>query len=317
MLRRRPSPGGAGRTLGEGTDSGPDPVCYHAGMPRALPSSSFWPFWPTLLGINLWLIALLVPLLLGRAAASGLLWGAASLAPLSLFLGLALRRHRAAQILLIVGVPLLVLLPTAEGALAVAKLHPPAAVTLQLLVLLGYLAAVCASLARGAQSPSGEAPPPESEATAAALPASPSPESPLAGWHSVARVPTATSPRLRRRLSLYRLLLAMCVAVPVLFLYAINWHPGNVRELRAALGSPGRAAAMQASLTAGATMLWSVMFHFFFMVPMDAHLDHDRGLRSRLAALRAASRRGRPRLNLYLAILVALGSMGLLIWWSL
>lgn len=289
-------------------------MCYHPEMPRALP---LFPFWPTLLGINLWLVALLVPLLLGRAGASGLLWAVAPLAPLALLVGLGLRQHRTAQILLIVGVPLLVLLPTAEGALAVAKLHPPVAVTLQLLVLLAYLAAVCASLAGGAPGLLRESPPAEPEATAAALPPGAAPESSLNGWHSVARVSTVTSPRLRRRLSLYRLLLLMCVAVPVLFLYAINWHPGNVRELRAALGSPARAAAMQATLTAGATMLWSVLFHFFFMVPMDAHLDHDRGLRSRLAALRAASRRGRPRLNLYLAILVALGSMGLLIWWSL
>lgn len=285
-------------------------------MPRALP---IFPFWPTLLGVNLWLIALLVPLLLGRAVASGVVWAVTPLAPLALVGGLGLRRHRAAQIVLIVGVPLLVLLPTAEGALAAAKLHPPVAVTMQLLVLVGYLAVVCADLARGARSAFSELPSRdhEQEPDQAQTSDSGTAAEPLAGWHSVARVPAVTSPRLRRRLTLYRLLLFMCVAVPALFLYAINWHPDNVRELRAALGSPGRAAAMQATLTAGATMLWSVLFHFFFMVPMDAHLDHDRGLRSRLATLRAASRRGRPRLNLYLAILVALASMGLLIWWSL
>ncbi|HRI50881.1 MAG TPA: hypothetical protein PLW65_11920 [Pseudomonadota bacterium] len=294
-------------------------------MPRAQP---IFPLWPTLLGVNLWLIALLVPLLLGRAAASGVVWAVTPLAPLALVGGLGLRRHRAAQIVLIVGVPLLVLLPTAEGALAAAKLHPPVAVTMQLLVLVGYLAVVCADLARGSRSAFSEPPSRDqdqepdqaqtSDGGTAAFSSGPGPAAePLAGWHSVARVPAATSPRLRRRLTLYRLLLFMCVAVPALFLYAINWHPDNVRELRAALGSPGRAAAMQATLTAGATMLWSVLFHFFFMVPMDAHLDHDRGLRSRLATLRAASRRGRPRLNLYLAILVALASMGLLIWWSL
>src|SRR4051812_15492272 len=98
------------------------------------------PLWPTLLGLNFWLIALLVPLLLGRAAASSLLWAISPIAPLALLLGLGLRRYRLAQIALIVGVPLAVLLPTAEGALATAKLHPPAAVAVQLAVLLGYLA---------------------------------------------------------------------------------------------------------------------------------------------------------------------------------
>lgn len=273
------------------------------------------PLLPTLLGVNLWFIALLVPLCLGRATASGFSWAAAPLGLVALLLGLGLRRHRAtaaSQILLIVGVPLLIFLPTADGALAAAKLHPPSAVLVQLAVLAGYLAAVCAELARGPQPALTEA-----AAAPAAVDLAGAAAEPPPGWHSIAAVPTVVSERLRRRISVYRLLLAMSVAVPLVFLYAINWHPEHVRALRAALGSPGRAAAMQASLTAFATMLWSVLFHFFFMAAMDAHLDHDRGLRSRLATLRATSRRGRPRLNLYLAILVALLSMGLLIWWSL
>lgn len=277
------------------------------------------PLLPTLLGVNLWLIALLVPLCLGRATASGFAWAVAPLALLALLLGLGLRRYRAtaaSQILLIIGVPLLVFLPTADGALAAAKLHPPSAVMVQLAVLVGYLAAVCAELGRGSQPEPAEpsAAPVYTDLTGSAAGAAAPPPT---GWHSVAAVPTVVSDRLRRRIGVYRLLLAMSVAVPLLFLYAINCHPEHVRALRAALGSPGRAAAMQASLTAFATMLWSVLFHFFFMAAMDAHLDHDRGLRSRLAALRTSSRRGRPRLNLYLAILVALLSMGLLIWWSL
>ena len=112
------------------------------------------PLLPTLLGVNLWLIALLVPLCLGRATASGLAWAVAPLGLLALLLGLGLRRYRAtaaSQILLIIGVPLLVFLPTADGALAAAKLHPPSAVMVQLAVLVGYLAAVCAELARGPQ----------------------------------------------------------------------------------------------------------------------------------------------------------------------
>lgn len=297
-------------------------VCYHRSMLRSLP------LLPTLLGVNLWLIALLVPLLLGRATASGLLWAVAPLAPLALLTSLGLRRYRftpAAQMVLIVGVPLLTFLPTAEGTLASAKLHSPAAVVVQLAVLVAYLAAVCAELARGPQRALTAAPDPDFESAApAGILSGPGPgpgpgpsAEPPAGWHSIAAVPTVSSGRLRRRIGVYRLLFGMSVVVPLLFLYAINWHPENVRALHAGLGSPGRAAAMQASLTAGATMSWSVMFHFFFMAPMDAHLDHDRGLRSRLLALRATARRGRPRVNLYLAIVLALLSMGLLIWWSL
>ena len=274
------------------------------------------PLWPTLLGVNFWLIALLVPLLLARATASSLVWMAAPLAPLTLVFCLGLRRHPLAQLILVIGVPLAVLLPTAEGALASARLHPPLAVAVQLAVLVGYLAAVCAELARG---PRAATPPPPAESPSATLDPTAS-EPPVAaptGWELMTRVPTVISSRLRRRIGVYRLLLGMCVVVPLLFLYAINWYPDNVRAFRAALGSEARATAMQAALTAGVTMLWSVLFHFCFMVPMDAHLDHDRALRTRLATLREVSRRGRPRVNLYAAIAVALLSMGLLIWWSL
>lgn len=290
-------------------------VWYHRGMLRSPP---VLPLWPTLLGVNFWLIALLVPLLLGRASASTVVWVTAPLAPLALLCALGLRRYRLAQIILVIGVPLAVLLPTAEGALASARLHPPAAVAVQLAVLVSYLAAVCAELAGGARAIAATLPPTEASGSISLDATSPEPPATApASWELIAHVPTVVSPRLGRRILVYRLLLGMCVVVPLLFLYAINWYPDNVKALHAALGSPGRATAMQATLTAGATMIWSVMFHFCFMAPMEAHLDHDRRLRTRLAALREAARRGRPRLNLYTAIILALLSMGLLIWWSL
>jgi hypothetical protein len=283
----------------------PTTVCYHRQMLRPLP------LWPTLLGVNLWLVALLVPLVLARGAASGVLWAAAPLAPLLLLASLWLRPHRLAQGALVVGVPLLVLLPSAEGSLASAKLHPPAAVAVQLAVLLAYLGAVCGELTRsGTALPATRPGDPAGTARAEE-------EVPRDQWQQQPRVSAVVPPRVRRRITVYRLLLGMSVAVPLLLLYAINWHPENVRALRAALGSGPRGAAMQAALTAAATMVWSVVFHFCFMNPMDAHLDHDRGLRSRLTAIRHAARRGRPRVNLYIAIGVALLSMGLLLWWSL
>jgi hypothetical protein len=253
------------------------------------------PLWPTLFGVNLWLVALLVPLLLGRAAASTFAWAAVPLGLLSLVAGLLFRRHRPAQILLIIGLPLVVLLPTAEGPLASAKLHPPLAVAVQLAVLLAYLSAVCSELSRD-------------------------PRPAAAGWSVTPVEPPAllnVPQRVRRRILTYRLLFGMCIAVPLLFLYAINWHPENVAALRAALGTPARAAAMQASLTAVFTTVWSVLFHFCCMGPIGAHLDHDRRLRRRLTALREAARRGRPRPHLYAAIVVALLSMGVLLWWSI
>ena len=129
--------------------------------------------------------------------------------------------------------------------------------------------------------------------------------------------PVPTSLRLRRRIATYWLLGLISVAVPALFLYAITLHPEHVRALRGLVGTPARLGGLQAALLAAVTMVFCVVFRFSVMAPLAAHLGHDRGLRGQLQALRAAGRRGRPRPHLYVAMALALCSMGLLIWWSL
>ena len=74
---------------------------------------------------------------------------------------------------------------------------------------------------------------------------------------------------------------------------------------------------MRASLTAAVALLWTVLFQVGFVRPLQAHMEHDRDLQAQLARLRQRTRRGRPRAQLYLAMLLALCSTGLLLWWSI
>ena len=250
--------------------------------------------WPTLLGLNLWLVGLVVPLVLGHGLVSPSAWLFAVPTPLALGAGLVLRRTALGPGLLLLGVPLLTLLPVADGALAAPRLHPRPATVLLLGVLAAYLASVSALLAarrRGAAAPTA--------------------------WETVAVAQAPTSRRLKRRIATYVLLGLTCAAVPALFLYAIALHPEHVRALRGLVGTPARLGGIQAALLSAVTMVFCVVFRFAVMAPLTAHLGHDRGLRGQLQALRASGRRGRPRPHLYVAMALALCSMGLLIWWSL
>lgn len=290
--------------------------------------------WPTVLGINLWLVALLVPLSLclsyglpGQAsigAGASLrellsLPGAWPLltscltAPLplvALALGLRFRGQRWAQMVLLIGVPLMTLLPSADGPLASPKLHPRLAIAVELALLLAYLAAVATLLAR---LPANPAPPPPGDG----------PAPPPATWQVApldgadAGRASRSSARLRRRIFTYRLLTVMSALVPALLFYAIGLDEDNARALRQSFGSPARVAAVQATFCAAAAMLWAVTAHFGLLRPLRAHLEHDRVLRAELQTTRDAARRGRPRAALYVAMVLALSGMGLLIWWSM
>lgn len=266
------------------------------------------PLWPTLFCVNLWLTALGVPLLLAGAArtASTFVFLAAPLAPICYALGLRYRHNRYGQAALLLGVPLLAILPGADGALADPRLQPRPAVLLQVVMLLGYLAAVCQMLATDHARPlvalsEGAAP----QAAKAPLP-----------WQVTPLPVKNDSQRLGRRVLVHRLLLAYTLILPSLFIYAIDLHPANLRALRAAFGTLRRVSAMQASLTAGVAVLTSVLFYFCIMAPLSSYLDHHRELRGELQSTRRRARRGKPRASLYLYMVLALSSMVLLILWS-
>lgn len=270
------------------------------------------PLWPTLCGANLWLVALAVPLFLaGRGPATlPFVWAAAPLAPLCLLVGLRRRQQALGQVALLLGVPLLAMLPGADGALADARLQPRPAVLLQVALLVAYVASVCRMLAT-------ELPPRIAESAKPLTKAPEKDSAPPRAWQLQTLKAPSLSQRLERRILIQRMLLAYTIVLPALLLYAIDLHPENLRALRAAFGTAKRVGAMEASLTAAITVLCSVVFYFCIMAPLGSYLDHHRQLRGDLQKLRRQARRGRPRANLYIFMLGALLGMILLIIWSL
>lgn len=259
---------------------------------------------PAALGINLWLITLVVPLFISRTPPAPLLAAALPLCPLALALGLRWSRRRSplAHPVLVLLVPLLAFLPMTEaptiapGAHSVIgqALFPRPMLVVLAAVLLAYLVSACRHLALCAAPAEAD---PEKEKAPTPLPSQPVP------------------PHWRRRLALYRFLLGLSVAVPALFLYAIHLHPPTLRALHLSFGP--RAPGVQAATTAATALLWVFCFYTCFFLPMRSHLDHDREALAEVAALRRLARRGRPRIHFYVAMVLALGSMILLIWRSL
>jgi hypothetical protein len=258
---------------------------------------------PAVLGINLWLITLVVPLLVSRVPPAPLLAATLPLCPLALALGLRWSRRRSplAHPVLVLVVPLLAFLPMTEAptvALSAGSgqaLFPRPTLLLLAAVLLAYLISACRHLALGAAQAGPDPDPTQPSPTP--LPAQPVPRH----W--------------RRRLALYRFLIGLSAALPALLLYAIHLHPPTLRALHLSFGP--RAPGVQAATAAAAALLWVFCFYTCFFLPMRSHLDHDREALAEVAALRRLARRGRPRVHFYVAMVLALGSMILLIWRSL
>ena len=201
------------------------------------------PIAPTLCGLNLWLVGLVVPLSLALAAGQPLsgAWVPLSMTPLSpvaLGLGLWLRSRRLGQALLLLAVPLFALAPSGDVALSSPRLWPRPAVLIELVLLLAYLVLTCKLLARQ---------------TSPLAPAVVTTEPPRAWQHEpVAQLNQLPppSPRLRRRLQMGRLLCLYAVAVPAVVVYALDFHTPHLRVLQKSFPNPLRQSAIQATATA-------------------------------------------------------------------
>ena len=264
-----------------------DSLCYHRRMPLA----------PTVLGINLWLVVQVVPLVLAQAVQSRLLFALTPWPPLLLLIALRLRHRLLWQVLLLVGFPVLLALTEALNPAPIERLNPTLAVLIKLGLFLLYLASTCNLLAKDspgrAQSASWQK-----------------------AWEVRATGEPPPSQKIRRRTATHFILLALCIALPSLFFYAICLHPPHVRQLLRWLGSVPKVAALQATLLAATAMLWASLFYFGVMRPLKLHIGYDSSLRLSISQLRQAARRGRPRPQLYVAMAVALVGMAALLFLS-
>ncbi len=247
---------------------------------------------PAAVGANLWLVAVLLPLILerswvmmpGRGLVALLLMALLPLGALSV--GLRQRSLVALFIAFPFGCALPELLLGARGDQA--GLVGPAPLPLVAAVLVGYLLAASRALGRrdAADDPAPQANQP---------------------------LPSAATPtRWKRRMRVYRGMVVVAALFPTALLgWALGW-PANRDAFEASFGAHTDEAL--AAATAGVGLLWMALYRVYFLGPLDGHLHHDRELRIQLEMARRQARRGRPRPTFYVAVVCALGAMAAVLW---
>jgi hypothetical protein len=223
------------------------------------------------LGVNLWLLGLVVPLCFSRAGAG---WIAALIPPGVLAAGVVRRSAPA----LLLGVPVATLAPLAMPELEGARQNGWG-FALVLCSLTAYAIAALRAL-EGGGAPAAESVP---------LPGDVMP------------------PPWPRRIRIYRVFTVTCAILPALLVYAIDVHPPHVAAIGAAF--PGAVERAQAAMTALAGLLCAMVFAGLLVRPLAKHLDRDFAVRVRMEQNRAVARVGRPRAAFYLAVGVALALM--------
>ncbi len=241
------------------------------------------------LGLNVWLALVILPAAFGGSFAKGpLYWVLAPLPIAPLLVGLIRRSAR----WLLLGFPAVLLLPAAVDTHAIEEnAQSPVAFALLALGLLAFLfgAAYLTGLEGGA-------------------PASPG---------RMRRLPAAerVAPRWRRRQRVYFALATLSGIFPLVLVYEVDFSPTTRAFLHELY--PGRVPALLAALGVGVLVVWGVLYWIAFLGPMWHHRTGDRALTRRLDQIRQESHNAAPRLVFYVAVLIALGFMGTLLWMRL
>ena len=235
------------------------------------------------LGTNVWVSIVILPaIFVGSLRTPGQI-AAASLPLTVLLLGLA-RRSEAVLMGLF---PAAVLVPVAiQPAIASSHVYGPIRFTLVSIGVVAYLFGV--SFFTTFHEP-------------------PAPRS-VRGLSSAQAGPAE---RWQRRERVYWMLTVLSVAIPMVLLAWVNFDD-SVADF---LGEmyPGRVPLMTTALTAGAILLWLLIYHYAFLGVLRPHRTGDRDLVAALASARADAKTGKPRPRFYLAVALALAAMGALI----
>jgi hypothetical protein len=236
---------------------------------------------PAALGANLWILAVALPLALGRTwgldARAGLMLVLLATLPLTLLAWGVRRRSTAA---LLVAFPAACALPEVIGG--DARLLVPAPFLLVAGTLIAYLFAVAWALAR--VETAGEPAPLASALPSASVPA-----------------------RWRRRLRVYRGLVVTAALVPLVLIAWTDLLPSTRTAFAESFGP--RAAWAQTAATCAVALVCVGLYRGYFIGPLDDHLHHDREVRTALEIAKRQGRRGRPRPGFYVAVLAALTAM--------
>jgi hypothetical protein len=117
--------------------------------------------------------------------------------------------------------------------------------------------------------------------------------------------------RWQRRERMYWMLTAMSLVIPTVLIAWVNFDSSIADYLGEMY--PGRVALMTTALTAGAIVLWLVIYHYAFLGALRPHRTGDRDLVTALAQARADAKAGKPRGRFYISVGLALGAMLVLI----
>ena len=117
--------------------------------------------------------------------------------------------------------------------------------------------------------------------------------------------------RWQRRERVYWMLTGMSVVIPTVLMAWVNYDDAIADFLGEMY--PGRVALMTTALSAGAILLWLIIYHYAFLGALRPHRTGDRDLVTALAQARTDAKAGKPRPRFYLAVALALVAMGALI----
>ena len=232
---------------------------------------------PGVLGFNLWMVAVGVPLVMGSA------W--ISAAPLNAL---------AAVLLMAVLGPVTLAwgcLPQARLSGGATPRMPSPPWSLCAISLVGYLIASAWALERAARGSAVEAvhPPRDRPLPKEGVPA-----------------------RWRRRLRVYRGLTALTVLFPLVLIWQLDLRRSTGEQLATSFGA--HADAARALFTVAVGLLSIVVFRGYFVPALTGHLQHDREITALMEADRRRARRGRPRVTFYLWVMLALAAMAAVVW---
>jgi hypothetical protein len=244
---------------------------------------------PLVLGANLWMVAVGVPLAVGSAGQGSTELLALGVALFGVVL-LGLGTWRKNEKLLLIAFPVAALAPQALWSSGERPMIAQAPWPMLLASLLAHLLAVTYQFAEAERA--GE---------------------PVGGQAQIKALPREQVPtRWRRRLRVYRGFTMVASLFPLTLLgYAMS-SPSVRAALQQQFGSTAPRA--HTLLCAGVGLLWLIVLRGYLLAPLGAHLQHDRDLIQYAEGARKQARRGRPRAVFYLFVLMALAAMVLTVW---
>lgn len=251
------------------------------GAPALPGGRTVWDLAVVVLGANIWVSFLLLPVLHMERSPGAAVATLMALSPIALAVGAWLRQ----RVVLLGVYPGLLLLPAllAPGLVGV-NVYSPWTFLLVAASFLAYLLGVPLML------------------SLMETPASPEVIRELE--------PFPWDAKWRRRVRIYRGMAAASAIFPAALVYALYVDP----TVRAALVAsyPARAAEATVMFGAGLLALWIGLFHTYFLGPLRAHVRSDPQLRYELDRTRQQGSRRGPRPSFYVFVTVALVLMLLL-----